>query len=92
MYIGSSANPAGSTATVDSSSTATVTPRPAYTPRGENRADKVTIGSSSIPITGLCGPPLSAMPMPISTWALTTVAATTYSGRSLAAIRGRSTA
>ena len=52
----------------------------------------MTIGSSSIVIVGLCGPPLSAMPIPIRIWALTTVAATTYSGLSLVAIRGRSSA
>ena len=61
---------------------------PAYTPRVVKRAGNVTIGSSSIAIVGLCGPPVSAVPTPISTWALTTVAATRYSGRALVSNRG----
>jgi hypothetical protein len=55
------------------------------------RAGSVTIGSRSMAIVGLSGPPLSPMPIPISTCAITTVAAITYSGRSLVAIWGRST-
>ena len=65
---------------------------PAHTPRAEKRAGRVTSGSSISAMPGLRGPPLSAMPAPRSTCELTTVAATTYSGRALLAIRGRSTA
>ena len=65
---------------------------PAHTPRAEKRAGRVTSGSSMSAMPGLWGPPLSAMPAPRSTWELRTVAATTYSGRALLVISGRSAA
>ena len=65
--------------------------RPAWTPRVEKRAGSVTSGSRMTAIAGLWGPPVSAMLAPMRTWALITVAATTYSGRALVVIHGRST-
>ena len=38
-------------------------------------------------MAGLCGPPVTAIPTPSSTWALITVAAIRYSGRALLPIR-----
>ena len=91
VKVGSSANPAGSAPAVAASSTATVRASPAWTPRVEKRAGSVTSGSRMTAIAGLCGPPVTAMPAPMRTCALTTVAATTYSGRALVLIHGRST-
>src|SRR3954466_16171665 len=65
---------------------------PVHTPRAEKRAGRVTSGSSISAMPGLRGPPLTAMLTPRSTWELRTVAATTYSGRVLFVILGRSTA
>ena len=91
VKVGSSANPAGSAPAVAASSTATVRARPAYTPRVEKRAGSVTSGSRITAIGGTLGSTGDAMPAPMRTCALTTVAATTYSGRALVLIHGRST-
>jgi hypothetical protein len=73
---------------VEIRSTAAVSATPAATPRLEKRAGNVMIGNSRIGIAGLVGPPVSAIPTPIRTWALTMVAATTYSGCALRSMNG----
>ena len=88
--LGSAANPAGSAPAVAASSRATVRASPAWTPRVEKRAGRVTSGSRMTAIAGLCAAPVTAMPAAMRTWALTTVAATTYSGRAADLIQGRS--
>ncbi len=74
---------------MEASATSAVRTTPATTPRAVKRAGSVTTASSSSGSAGLWGPPVTAIPTPIISWALTTVAAIAYSGCGLRVIHGR---